>query len=258
MDMFKDKKSFLIAPVAWVACMLVLLAVWWVMEPAALVRLFDAEGYSPIELATLPFFAAIVPVVWWKCPFEGSKRRRTLLCASVSLVAVMAIVKETDLHNMALHALFPSYVGDDGLLIPGVLTRPNGKPLTGTPFKLRVLTNGGVPFAMKVCVTGYFAALFGVFAAGFAYLFKNWVLGVFKLAPSAWAVGCFGASGLMVQVTDRLPSWLGHTHGLSKSASGITAAQSLCTALEEGGEMMIAIFAILAIVLAHRAVQQRV
>ena len=38
-----------------------------------------------------------------------------------------------------------------------------------------------------------------------------------------------------------------HGHGLEKSAEGVTAAQSLCTALEEGGEMMIAIFALLAI-----------
>ena len=69
-----------------------------------------------------------------------------------------------------------------------------------------------------------------------------------------WDDGCFGASGVMVQVADRLPSWLGHAHGLEKSADGATtAAQSLCTALEEGGELLIALFAILAIVQAHRA-----
>ena len=140
----------------------------------------------------LPFFAAIVPLVWWKFPFTGSRKRRFVLCLAVSIVALMAIVKELDLHNMALHALCPDYVGEDGKLIP-------------------------------------------------------FVKGVFSLDPVAWSVGCFGGSGVLVHVADRLPSWLGHAHGLEKSAAGVTAAQSLCTALEEGGEMMIAIFALLAI-----------
>ena len=121
---------------------------------------------------------------------------------------------------------------------------------------MRVITNPGVPFGMKLCIVFYFAAFFGVFAAGFAYLFPRWIKGVFRLDAASWAWGCFGGSGVVVQVADRLPAWLGHGYGLDKhSADGVTAATSLCTCLEEGGEMMIAIFALLTIWLSNRALR---
>ena len=176
--------------------------------------------------------------------------RRRVLCTMVSVVAIMAIVKETDFHLTVLHALYPNFVAENGSLLPG-LFKPNGSPLGGTPFKMRVLTNGGVPIGMKLWILAYFGAFFGTFAVGFAYLFKNWIVGVFRLVPSAWAIGCFGASGLIVQIADRLPAWLDHAYGFDKSVDGITAAQSLCTALEEGSELLIALFALLAIVLGH-------
>ena len=246
--------GWLVGPALFVVGVAALLVTWKMLEPSHLVRLFDQDGRSPFELATLPFYAAIIPLVWWKCPFDGSRTRRNVLCLMVSVVAVMAVVKELDLHNAALHVLYPGFVGENGSLLPDLLFKPNGKELTGTPFKMRVITNSGVPLGMKALVVFYFAAFFGVFAAGFLYLLKTWVLGVFSLEPCAWSIGCFGASGVMVQVADRLPSWLGHAHGLEKSADGATtAAQSLCTALEEGGELLIALFAILAIVQAHRA-----
>ena len=191
------KKAFIdkwfSGPAIWFALAAVLVFVWAVMDPAALVRAFDQDGYSPFELATLPFFAAIVPLVWWKCPFSGAKSRRTILCLAVSLVAVMAIVKEMDLHNMALHALCPDYIGEDGKIIPGVLFKPNGSPLTGTPFKARFLTNGAVPLGAKAFVLLYFGAFFGVFAAGLLYFAVPFVKGVFALDAAAWTFGCFGA-----------------------------------------------------------------
>lgn len=248
---YNMKKTFLVSPVAWIALVAALLIAWALVEPATIIRCMDADGRSPFELLTLPFYAAIVPMVWWKCPFAGSKSRRVTLCVMVSLVAVMAVVKELDLHQVALRALYPDFVGEGGGLLPG-LYKPNGNPLVGTPFKMRVITNAGVPFGMKLAIVGYFAAFFGTFAAGFAYLFKNWIVGVFKLVPSAWAVGCFGASGVLVQVADRLPAWLDHKFGLEKAEDAVTAAQSLCTVLEEGGELLIAVFAILAIVLGNR------
>ena len=244
--------GWLVGPAVFIVGVAALLVTWKLLDPSHLVGLFDRDGRSPVELATLPFYAAIIPLVWWKCPFEGSKLRRNVLCLMVSVVAVMAVVKELDLHNAALHIVYPGFVGEDGSLLPG-LFKPNGKPLSGTPFKMRVITNPGIPLGMKAIVVFYFVAFFGVFGAGFLYLLKTWVMGVFRLEPCAWTVGCFGASGVMVQVADRLPSWLDHAHGLEKSADGTTAAQSLCTALEEGGELLIALLALLAIVQAHRA-----
>lgn len=242
-------KPYLVGPVLFVLCLLALLATWAAMEPAALRRFFDADGYSPFELATVPFFAAIVPLVWWKCPFTGSPRRRALLCAAVSCVAVMAVVKELDLHVLAMRALFPEVVNANGSVYG--LVKPNGTALTGTPFKLRFLTNAGAPLAAKAVVLFYFGSFFGVFAVLLAYFFPQLVKGFFALHPVAWTMCCFGTSGVMVQLCDRMPAWIRHARGVSKS-NGVDSLSSLFTALEEGGEMMIALFALLAIYQAHR------
>ena len=58
------------APAVFVLCALALLATWAVMEPAALRQAFDQDGYSVFELSTIPFYAAIIPLVWWKCPLD--------------------------------------------------------------------------------------------------------------------------------------------------------------------------------------------
>lgn len=243
------KKGWLLPVFAFVLCIAALAVVWLAMEPQAAISFFDRDGRSPFELATLPFYAAIIPAVWIFRPFAGTKRC-FILCLAVSVVAAMAIVKELDLHLAALHSLYPQFVGDDGSLLPG-LFKPNGSPLTGTPFKMRVLTNAAVPLGMKAFILAYFALFFGMFAAGFAYLGVAWIKGVFALGGSAWAWGCFGASGVMVQIADRLPSWLDHAYGLEKAGEGVTRAASFCTIMEEGGEMMIAIFALLTIFLGY-------
>lgn len=242
-------KPYLIAPAVFVACLSLLLITWAAMEPATLHRFFDNGGYSPFELATIPFFAAIVPFVWWKCPFTGSPRRRALLCAAVSCVAIMAVVKELDLHLKVMQLLFPEIVNAEGSVYG--LFKPNGAPLTGTPFKMRFLTNPAVPIAAKVCVAFYFGAFFGVFAALLAFFFPKLVGGFFGLHPVAWTMCCFGTSGVMVQLCDRMPAWLRHAHGIPKEKV-VDSLSSLFTALEEGGEMMIAVFALLAIWQAHR------
>lgn len=248
------KKGWLIGPCAWFACVVTLLVTWAVMEPAALHHFFDQSGYSPFELATLPVFGAIVPLVWICCPFEGSKKRKTILCILVSIVAVMAIVKEMDLHNMILHDLYPSIVGENGSIIPGQFFKPDGRPLTGTAFKMRFLTNAAVPIGAKAIVVGYFALFFGTFAATFLYLLPTWIKGVFSLNPAAWSFGCAGGSGVMVQITDRLPAWIRHGAEIDLEADGvITKASSFCTAFEEGGEMMLALFCLLTIILAWKA-----
>lgn len=242
-------KSFLVGPLVFLVGLLLLVITWAVMEPAALHHAFDNDGYSVFELSTIPFFAAIVPMVWWKCPFTGSSRRRAILCAAVSCVAIMAVVKEMDLHLMVMQHLFPQVVNADGSVYG--LVKPNGDPLTGTPFKMRFLTNGGAPFLAKVLVVSYFVALFGVFAALLGYFFPKLVKGFFKLHPVAWTMCCFGTSGVMVQLCDRMPAWVRHARGLPKGKT-IDAVSSFFTALEEGGEMMIAIFALIAIYQAYR------
>jgi len=249
-------RSFLFSPVVFVCGLLALALVWAALEPNTLHHAFDQDGYSPFELATIPFYAAVVPLVWWKCPFSGSRARRTLLCAAVSCVALMAVVKEMDLHLWAMQRLFPDIVGADGS-VHG-LVKPNGDPLTGTPFKMRFLTNAGAPFAAKCLALFYFASFFGVFAALLGYYtLPFWVKpslleGVFGRHPVAWSVGCLGSAGVMVQLCDRVPAWYRHAMGLAKPKEGaIDAVGALFTAFEEGGELLIALFALIAILQAH-------
>lgn len=248
------EKSFLVAPVVFVVGALLLLLTWAIMEPVALHRAFDNDGRSPFELATLPFFAAIIPLVWWKCPFTGSAKRKALLCAAVSCVAFFAVCKELDLHLIVMHALYPDIVNADGSVYG--LVKPNGSPLTGTPFKMRFLTNGAVPFSAKAIVLFYFTAFFGVFAAMLAYFSKDLFVGFFKFHPVAWSVCFLGGSGVMVQLCDRMPAWVRHLKNLPKNDT-IDGISSFFTAFEEGGEMMIAIFALIAIVQAHRIYKNR-
>lgn len=248
MNLLVSKRSWLLAPVVFLVSLALLGAVWAVMEPAALRAAFDADGHSFVETLTIPFFALIVPAVWLCCPFSGSTTRKSLLCLAVSCVAIMAVVKELDLHLALMQYAYPDVVGADGN-VHG-LVKPNGTPLSGTPFKMRFLTNGGAPAGARLLAASYFVFFFGVFAAMLAYYFPRLVKGFFRLHPVAWTMCFFGGSGVMVQICDRLPAWYRHSQGLSKDSLNDSFA-ALCTAFEEGGEMMIAAFALLAILQAH-------
>ena len=234
MNLLVAKRSWLLAPTVFLLAVILLAATWAALEPQALRAAFDADGHSFFETLTLPFYALIVPTVWLCCPFAGSVTRKALLCAGVSCVAAMAVVKELDLHLVAMNALYPDIVAN----------------FKGTPFKMRFLTGSGIPLGAKAIALAYFVLFFGVFAAMLAYFFPRLVKGFFRLHPVAWTMCFFGGSGVMVQIFDRLPAWYRHAKHLPKSevADAFTA---FCTAFEEGGEMLIAAFALLAILQAH-------
>lgn len=234
MNVLVNRRSWLLAPAVFLLAVALLAAIWAVMEPQALRAAFDADGHSFFETITLPFYALIVPLVWLCCPFTGPTWRKMLLCTGVSCVAAMAVVKELDLHLVAMNALYPDVVAN----------------FKGTPFKMRFLTGSGIPVGAKALALAYFVLFFGVFAALLAYFFPRLVKGFFRLHPVAWTMCFFGGSGVMVQVFDRLPAWYRHAKNLSKSDLADSFA-AFCTAFEEGGEMLIAAFALLAILQAH-------
>ena len=235
MNLLVSKKSWLLAPVVYLLSMAALAVVWMVMEPQALRAAFDADGKSFFETMTIPLYALIVPTVWLCCPFAGSAKRKILLCSAVSCVAAMAVVKELDLHLLVMKSLFPDVVAN----------------FKGTPFKMRFLTRGGIPFSAKLLAVSYFVLFFGVFAAMLAYYFPRLLKGFLRFHPVAWTMCFFGGSGVMVQVFDRLPAWYRHSKGLPKDDVVNSSFGSFCTAFEEGGEMMIAVFALIAILQAH-------
>lgn len=234
MNLLVSRKSWMLAPAVYLLALCMLSLVWSVMEPAALRAAFDADGRSFFETLTLPLYALIVPAVWLCCPFTGSAKRKALLCAAVSCVAAMAVVKQLDIHLAVIRSLYPDVVAG----------------FRGTPFKMRFLTGSGIPLRAKFVSASYFVLFFGVFAALLAYYSTKLVKGFFRLHPVAWSMAFFGLSGVMVQVCDRLPAWYRHAKGLPKSALDGTFT-SFCTAFEEGGEMMIAAFALIAVLQAH-------
>lgn len=245
-----ENKSWLLGPAVFAALTLVFAVIWLIMPPEALIRNFDDNGRSPVELLTIVSYFAVIPLVFAFNPFKSR-----LMPYAVSVIVLMAVVKQLDLHNALLHAIYPEIVNGEGWISSSAgLVKPNGNPLTGTPFKMRVITNGEVPFGMKSIVVLYFVMLFGLFGALFAVYFKKWLTGVFKLDATSWAWGSFGGAGVLAQCADRIPSWLDHSFNLSKNAvdGAVSSAQSLCTALEEGSEFTMAMLAVLTILLGYR------
>lgn len=240
MDLLSSRRSYLLAPALFFIAVAALLAIWAAMPPEALRTAFDSDGRSPFELMTLPLYALIVPAVWIACPFGGSFRRKAALAAAVSAVVVVAIMKQLDLHIDLLAAAYPDAVAN----------------FKGTPFKMRFLTRSGIPAGAKCMVIAYFVLLFGIFGALALSFSVKFVKGVLRLDPTSWSFGCFLASGAMAQVFDRLPAWYREVTGVAKSDIPASAL-SLFTALEEGGEMMMALFALLAVLQAHIIVNRK-
>ena len=237
MNILVSRRSWLIAPAFFFMGVAFFVGCWVVMTPEALRANFDADGHSMVELMTLPLFAAIAPLAWLCCPVAGSTKRKAFWCAVFTFLAFMALVRELDWHKTWFSMLWPDVASS----------------FKGTVFKMRFLTSGSVPFVPKLFVLTFFVAFFAATVGPLAYFIRRLLKGLFRLHPVAWTMAVFGATGVMVQACDRLPSMLRKANLFSpelmdKSTGVLTA---LFTALEEGGEMMLAIFALVAILQAH-------
>jgi hypothetical protein len=142
----------------------------------------------------------------------------------------MAIVRETDLHKMLFAKIWPDVVAN----------------FSGTVFKMRFLKAADIPIMPKLFVLVFFAAFFAAVLIPFVRYIVPLVKGFFKLEPVAWTMACFGATTLVVMTVDRLPANLRHA-GVDLSDS----TRALLTVLEEGGEMTMALLALLAALQAH-------
>ena len=207
------------------------------MPPEAVLANFDADGHSMVELMTLPLFAMVIPLSWLCCPVAGSLRRRAFWCTVFSVLGFMALVRELDWHKIWFAQLWPEVAAT----------------FRGTVFKMRFLTAGDMPVVPRLFVLVFFVLFFAATVGPLLYFIRRLIAGLFRLHPVAWTMACFGAAGVMVQTCDRLPSTLRdmellRPETLDKASGTLTA---LMTALEEGGEMMLAAFALLAILQAH-------
>lgn len=216
------------APLIWAIAILVLVTVWALATPEWVMAHFDQDGCSPVELTTVGLFFFLIGFMWLVPPMPPSGKR-TLLLADFSLIAFIAICRELDWHRLLVSASH----------LPGATT--------GTPFKMKFLTNAHNPLSDRLLVAACFAVAI-VLCGGTLLLFLPRLLkGLFRLHPVCWSIAFLGGTTLLSQVCDRVPAELRHMFGVHIT----TSAHALTTALEEGEELLLPIFAILAILQAH-------
>lgn len=228
MNPMTSKKSWLLAPVISLLFAMLLVVVWAVLDPQTLMINFDNDGRSPVELMTLPLFALIVPLVWLCPPVGGSVRRQVFWNIDFSLLGVVAVCREEDLHKAFCHWMWPD------------LTQVNFN------FKMKFFMNEAVPLSAKVLIfVLYVVVAAAVLTPLIRYLIPLFIE-FFRMKPVAWTTACFGGSAVISQLMDGLDGKLAKM-GISCTDSTV----ALFRAFEEGGEMLMALLALLAILQSH-------
>ena len=231
--MLTSGKSWLVAPVVALVGLGVLLLLWGVAEPQTYLEWFQLkEGLSPVEWMTLPLFGLIVPLVWTCPPNSGSLRRQCAWSALWSVLGLIALVRETDLHKLAFARLWPE-VADS---------------FPGTVFKMRFLKADAVPLMPKLFVIMVFVIFFVAVGLPLLRYLVPLLKGFFRMEPVAWSAATFGVVSAFVLVVDRLPANLRKWGIVNLKAPGHEAGLALCKGLEEGAEMVMALLALLTIV----------
>ena len=229
MCFLKSKYSWLAAPALWFVGVLVLVAIWAMATPEWVNVHFSQDGGSPVELTTVGLFFCLIGFLWLVPPMPPS-RKRLLLLTDFSLITFIAICRELDWHLLLISA--PSH-------LPG-MTR-------GTPFKLRFLTNANNPLSDRLIVAACFAVAIALCAGTLLYYLRRLLKGLVNLHPVCWSIAFLGGTALLSQFFDRLPAELRHGLGIHLTAS----QHALTSVLEEGQELLLPVFVILAILQAH-------
>ncbi len=228
MCFLKSKHSWLAAPLLWFAGVFALVLTWAVATPEWIRLQFDQDGRSPVELVTIGLFFFQLAFLWVVPPMRPGARR-TLWLADFSLLTFFAVCRELDWHKLLVTASN----------LPGA-TR-------GTPFKLKFLTNPVNPLADRLLVAACFLVVIALLGGTLLYFLPRLVKGLLRLHPVCWSIGFFGGSIILIQIVDRLPAVLRNDHGIRISDS----LHALTIALEEGQELLLPLFVILAVLQAH-------
>ncbi len=229
MNALTCKKAWLTAPICFIVGFGLLILAWAVMSPAAAMDFFDQGGFAPFEWMTLPVFALIIPLVWLCPPIAGSTKKQAFWAIIWSILSVMAIVRETDLHKALFANLWPEVAAG----------------FKGTVFKMRFLTAWDMPIVPRLFVLFFFILFFAGALIPLAKYILPLIKGFFKLEPVAWSAAFFGISSVIVLIFDRFPAW--YRHAMHDTAALGDSARAFCAILEEGGEMMMALLALLAL-----------
>ena len=235
MNLLTSRRSWLLAPVVLVLCLAVLVVLWASLDPKACMAFMDNDDRSPFELMTLPLFGLIIPLVWLAPPVGGSSRRQCGWCLLYSLLGFMALVREQDWHKMLFAHIWPDVA----------------ESFPGTVFKMRFLRADMVPLMPKLFVLTVFVAFFVAVMIPLVRYTLPLVKGFFRREATAWTGAMFGLVSVMALVTDRLPANLRKLGIVDLKDGAHASALALCKVLEEGGEMIMALLALLLILQAH-------
>lgn len=228
MCVLKSKYSWLTAPVLWLAGTIALISVWAASTPVWIDRHFDYHGISPVESATIGLYFFMIGLLWSLPPMRPG-RRRVFWSADFTLITFFAVCRELDWHKM--------------------LVKTSGLPDAshGTAFKMKFLTNTNNPLSDRIIVALCFLLVFAVCGFTLVYFLRRLLTGLFAFHPVCWSIGFLGGATILVQFADRLPAVLRHKYGIVLSDS----LHAFCTTMEEGQELLMPLFVILAIIQAH-------
>lgn len=228
MCFLKNKHAWLAAPLLWLVGLTALLAVWACATPQWIELNFDQDGKSPVEIVTVALLFFQIGFLWLVPPIKPL-RKRFFWAVVFSIISFIAICRQMDWHKL--------------------LITPSGLPgaTRGTPFKMRFLTNTANPLSDRLVVPACFVIVIVVCVGALLYWLPRLLKGLFRLHPVCWSIGFIGGTTILVQFFDRAPSILRKDFGIHLTES----TGALFTALEEGQELLLPLFAILAILQAH-------
>lgn len=231
MHVLKSSRSWLAAPVLWIAGVVALLLVWALNYPCPepwIRRYFDNDGCSCVEAATIAFFFLQLAFIWLFPPMARGGRR-IFWQTAFSLITLAAVCRELDWHKALV----------DVSAIPGATA--------GTPFKMRFLTNPANPLGDRLLVLACFVLVITLCGGTLLYFLPKLWKGLFRLQPVCWSVAFLGGTCILVQAVDRAPSVLRKKFGIVLS----DPVRSLLSVLEEGQELLLPLFVMLALVQAY-------
>lgn len=228
MSIFKSRYAWLTAPAIWLTGIITLIIFWYLNTPEWITLHFDQDGASPVEAATIGFFFLQIGMMWLLPPMRKGRSRWFWLTV-FTIITMIAIARELDWHK---------------LLVP-VSTLPGGT--TGTFFKMRFLTNSSNPLSDRLIVLLCFTVTIALCVGTLLYFILRLLKGLIRFHPVCWSIAFVGGTTILILFFDRMPSILHKKLGITLSDK----TSSLFSVLEEGQELLLPLFVILAIIQAH-------
>ena len=228
MNCLESKGAWLAAPILWLLAITILPLIWLFATPEQINAYFNNDGFSPVESATIGLFWLQIALFWLLPPMSPQPRRAFWL-ADFSLLTFFAICRELDWHK----------------LLVSVSNLPGATH--GTPFKMRFITNSHNPFADRLIVLFCFILVLGLCGLTLAYFLPRLLRGLWALHPVCWSLGFLGGTLMLSQFADRLPAILRNKFDVQLSEN----LRALFIALEEGMELLLPLFVILAVLQAY-------